>query len=94
MTRPAWPFPARVRRERKASEKTGQATAVSDKIKLPKARPDGTDTGVVSFLLVNLRGKWLVKDIDFDTEDRAKSKYREFGKKNPNATEIPAKPPK
>lgn len=74
-----------------ASDTSGQATAVSDAVKLTKANPDGRNTGVMSFLLVRTSGKWLVKDIDFDTEAKAKSKVDEFRKRYTDAAEAPTK---
>ncbi len=72
-------------------EKKGQAIAVSEAVKLTKASPDGQDTGCLVFALVKSRDKWLVKDIDFRTEEAAKEKVNGFEKKNPGAKEIPAK---
>jgi hypothetical protein len=74
-----------------ASAKKGQAIAVSEKVKIIKPNPDGRDTGVLSFKLLKMKDKWLVKDIDFGTEEKAKGKVKEFGKKNPDAKEVPAK---
>src|SRR5262249_19405903 len=74
-----------------AGETKGEGLAVSEKVKLTKANPDGRDTGVLTFKLVNDKGKWLVRDIDFDTEAQAMEKSKQFGKKNPDAKEVPAK---
>lgn len=71
--------------------KKGQAIAVSEKVKITKPNPDRRDTGVLSFKLVKIKDKWLVKDIDFDTEEKAKGKVQDFGKRNPDAKEVPAK---
>lgn len=75
-----------------ASEKLGQAIAVSEAVKLAKANPDGRDTGVLVFALVRSGNKWLVKDIDFRTEGAAKERLKAFEKKNPDAKENSAKP--
>lgn len=74
-----------------ASSKKGQAVAISEQVKLTKANPDGRDTGVLSFKLVRVNGKWLLKDIDFDTEAKAREKIDVFKKKNPDAEEVPAR---
>jgi hypothetical protein len=47
-----------------ASEKRGQAVAKSEPVRLAKANPDGRDTGVPSFELVRVGGKWLLKDTE------------------------------
>jgi hypothetical protein len=75
-----------------ASEKAGRAAAVSERVKLTKANPDGRDVGCLSFQLVQVDGRWLLKDIDFDTEARAKEKLEAFVKKHPDAKELPGKP--
>lgn len=70
-----------------ASEKKGQAVAVSEAVKLTKANPDGRDTGCLVFTLVRSGGRWLLKDIDFRTEADAREKVKAFLKKNPDAQE-------
>jgi hypothetical protein len=73
------------------SDKKGQAAAMSEAVKIAKPNPDGRDTWYLSFKLVRKNDKWILKDIDFDTEEKAKGKMEEFGKNNPDAKEIPAK---
>jgi hypothetical protein len=72
-------------------ENKGQAIAVSQAVKLTKANPDGRNTGRLVFGLVKSGNRWLVRDIDFRTEDEAKEKVKAFEKKNPDAKEIPEK---
>lgn len=73
------------------SAKKSRACAVSEMVQLTKANPDKRNTGVLSFKLDKVKGKWLVRDIDFDTADKAKSKVEEFKKNNADAKEIPGK---
>lgn len=73
------------------SAKKGRACAVSEMVQLTKANPDKRNTGVLSFKLDKVKGKWLVRDIDFDTTDKAKSKTEDFKKNNADAKEIPGK---
>lgn len=73
------------------SEKKGQAAAMSEAVKLTKADPDGRDSGVLSFKLVREQGKWLLKDIDFDTKEKATEKIKAFRKKYADAKELPPK---
>jgi len=74
------------------SEKQGQAAAMSEAVTLTKANPDKRDSGVLSFLLIRVEGKWLLKDIDFDTKERAAVKVKDFPKQYPDAKELPPKP--
>jgi hypothetical protein len=74
-----------------ASEKKGQAIAVSKAIRLTKANPDGRDTGRLVFGLVKSGNNWLVRDIDFATEERAKEKVKRFENKNADVKEIAGK---
>jgi hypothetical protein len=73
------------------SEKKGRAIALSRAIKLTKTNPDGRDTGCLVFALVESRGRWLLEDIDFRTEEAAREKVEGFQKKNPDAKEIPSR---
>lgn len=68
----------------------GRAIAVSEEVKITKANPDGRDKGHLVFALVKSGDKWLVKDIDFRTEEKAKEQVEEFKKKNPDSKELPA----
>jgi hypothetical protein len=68
-----------------------QAIAVSEGVKLTKAQPDGTDKGVLIFALVKSDDEWLVKDIDFRTEESAKDQVEKFKKKYPDAKNVPSK---
>ena len=70
-------------------EKKGQAIAISEAVKLTKANPDGQDSGLLLFALVRSGDKWLVKDIDFRTDDQAKERVKGFETKNPDSKEIP-----
>ena len=72
-------------------EKRGQALAVTEQVKLTEADTDGPDTGYLVFLLVKSQGKWLVDDIDFNTEERAKRQVEDFKKKNLDARSLPGK---
>jgi hypothetical protein len=74
------------------SEKRGQAAALSEPVTLAKANPDGRDTGVLSFRLVRVGGKWLLKDLDFDTTEKGKERLQDFRKKYSDANGLPAKP--
>lgn len=74
-----------------ADEKKGQAVAVSEEIKITEARPDGRGKGHLVFSLVRAGDRWLVKDIDFRTGEKAKEQVDGFRKKNPDAKELPAK---
>ena len=72
-------------------ETRGQAIAATERVKLTEADTDGPDTGYLVFLLVKSQGKWLVDDIDFDTEERAKRQVEDFKKKNLDAKSLPGK---
>jgi hypothetical protein len=74
-----------------AGEKKGEATAVSDAVQLTKANPDRRDRGRFVFALVKSGKRWLVKDVDFRSEQGVKDKVKQFEKKNPDAKEIPAR---
>src|SRR4051794_36297800 len=74
-----------------ASEKRGEALAVSEPVKLKKATPDGQDTGRLLFTLTRKGDKWLVKDIDVRSEDQTKERVKAFQQKNADAKEIPGK---
>jgi hypothetical protein len=69
----------------------GQAIAVSEEVKITKANPDGRDKGHLVFGLVKSGDNWLVKDIDFRTEEKAKDQIEKFKTKHPDAKELPAK---
>lgn len=75
-----------------ASAKHGRAAAISDPVRLIKADPDGRDTGVLSFQLVQVKDRWLLMDIDFGTEEKARRKLKRFKEMHPDAREIPARP--
>ena len=42
------------------------------------------------FTLIRKDGRWLLKDIDFETEASAKEEIKDFREANPDAKEIPA----
>lgn len=68
----------------------GRAIAVSDKVKLTE--PDhGRDAGYLVFeiTLEKSTNKWLVRDIDFDTEERKKEQVGAFKKDNHDAKPVP-----
>ena len=62
-------------------EDEGNAIAVSDEIK---------DKGYLVFALVRSKDKWLVKDIDLRSEEKAKEQVEKFKKKYPKAKESKA----
>ena len=72
-----------------AGEKSGRAIARTEHVKIAEANPDGRDTGYLVFTLVKSQGKWLVDDIDFDTDERAKQQIEDFKKKNLDAKSLP-----
>jgi hypothetical protein len=74
-----------------ADEAKGRATAVSEKVRVTQANPDGRDTGYLTFLLNKSGGEWRVKDIDFKTEKQAREQVEKFRKKYPDAKELTAK---
>ena len=78
-------FIAGAMREATAS---GRAMAISAVVKLRRANPDGRDSGVLVFSLVRSGAKWLVKDIDFRTEESTRGQLAGFRKKNPDAKEV------
>lgn len=71
-----------------ASKKHGKAIAVSEAVTLAKADPDGRDTGVLVFEILKSEDKWLVDDIDFDTEETAVTKVDGFRQMYADATAI------
>jgi hypothetical protein len=73
------------------SDKNGRAMAVSQPVKLTKANPDGRNMGRLVFELTRMGDKWLLKDIDFRTDEAAQERVKTFGQKYPDAKEIPAK---
>jgi hypothetical protein len=77
-----------------ASDGKGRAIAVSEGVKLAQANPDGRDKGLLVFELKKTDKGWLVRDIDFRTEDRAKEQVKQFLEKYADAKELPAKPAK
>jgi hypothetical protein len=73
------------------STKDGYAAAMSEGVKLLNQKPGKRDTGVISFKLFRVKDRWLLKDIDFDTEDRAREKIKEFIEKHADAEDIPVR---
>lgn len=73
------------------SDKGGYALAVSDAIKLPKARPDGADRGCLLLTLKKTKdGPWLLKDIDVRSADEAAARVKDAKEKYDDAKELPA----
>jgi hypothetical protein len=72
-----------------ADETKGQAVAVSEEVKITRANPDGRDAGHLTFELIKSGGKWRVKDIDFETAEKAKEQVEKFRKKYADAKELP-----
>lgn len=71
----------------------GRAIAVSEQVKLTE--PDhGRDTGYLVFqiILEQSTNKWLVIDIDFDTEQRKKEQVEAFKKDHSDAKSVPVTP--
>ncbi len=77
-----------------ASEKAAQALALSEKVKLTKAQPDGRDSGCLLFTLIKRKDRWLVKDVDFRSQENAGERVQTFLKQNPDTKEIPVSPKK
>ena len=73
-----------------ADAKTGRAVAVSEMVKIAQANA-GTQEGCLVFALVKTGDKWLIKDIDFRTEDKANEQVDKFKTKNADAKEVPPK---
>jgi hypothetical protein len=71
----------------------GEALATSEVVKLAKAQPDGTDKGYLVFTVVKSGGGWVVKDIDFRTEQGVKEQVETFKKDHPDAIRVPADAP-
>jgi hypothetical protein len=65
----------------------GQAIAASEAFKITKANADGLGKGHLVFSLVKSGDKWLVKDIDFRDEEKAKDQVEKFKTKHPDAKE-------
>lgn len=65
------------------------ALVVSEAVKLVMAQPDGTNNGLLVFAVVKSDGRWLVRDIDFRTEESLKAQVESFRKKHPEATLVP-----
>lgn len=67
--------------------------AASEKVRIAVANPDGREVGFLIFDLVKQNGKWLLDDVDFDTEAQAEEKLNRFIQQNhPDVVEVPAKP--
>lgn len=73
-----------------ADDKKGQAIAVSAEIMLMKPSPDGLNKGHLIFNLVKTDGKWLIKDIEIRSKERAAEQMESFKKKCTDAKELPA----
>lgn len=69
-----------------------QALVITEEVKLAKAARDGRDKGPLIVKLTKLKGGWLVRDVDFKTEERAKEELKEFLAKYPDAKAEPAPP--
>ncbi|MCH7729520.1 MAG: hypothetical protein IH991_24045, partial [Planctomycetes bacterium] len=71
-----------------AAEKAGMAIAVSAPVKLTKPNPDGQATGCLAFMLIQVDGTWLVKDIDFEAEAAAVKVIEAFIQEHQDVKEI------
>ncbi|MDY3561034.1 hypothetical protein R5W23_002293 [Gemmata sp. JC673] len=73
------------------SDKHGYAMAVSDPIGLPEKAPAGADRRCLIFTLKKTKdGKWVLKDIDLSTVDKAETLVKELKTRDPDAKPIPA----
>lgn len=68
-----------------------QALATSEAIKLDDdhKQPDGQSDGFLVLSLEVTDGKWLVFDIDFESESGAEKELKRFVEENPNAIGLP-----
>lgn len=73
-----------------ADDKKGQAIAVTEEIALMKPTPDGQNKACVIFALVKTDGKWLIKDIDLRSKEKAAEQVESFKKRCVDAKELPA----
>jgi len=74
-----------------ASAKQGRAFVVTEEVKLARAQPDGRDKGPLLIKLSKKDGEWLVRDVDFKTEEAAKKELKQFLDRFPDARPEPEK---
>lgn len=67
------------------SGKRKEALAITKKIQIKESDPDGRDTGRLVLILTKKTKRWLVKDIDFETEESATEELKRFLKTFPDA---------
>lgn len=60
-------------------------------MKFTKAQPDGREQGPIIIKLTKQDGKWLVRDVDFRTEEVAKTQLKDFLQKFPDAKPVTEK---
>jgi len=72
--------------------KDGRALVVSKPLTLKEPNPDGQDTGRLVFTLAQSEGKWLVRDVDFESEATAADEIERFEKEHPDAKQVEAAP--
>jgi RNA polymerase sigma factor (sigma-70 family) len=65
------------------------ALAVTGPVILREHR--GARKGMIQLTLVKKDGRWLVRDIDFETEESAKAELQRFLAKHPGAKQVPEK---
>jgi len=75
------------------------ALAITESIQIRTPDPDGRDTGRLVLTLIKKtpskkKEPWLVRDIDFETEESAKEELKRFLKKFPDAKLVQANPKK
>lgn len=72
-----------------AGVKNGLAIAVTEQVTVTEADLGEPVTGYLVFSLKNLEDKWLVDDLDFDTEEKSNKQVEEFRKENLDAEFLP-----
>lgn len=73
------------------SAEKGRAFAVTEVVRLTKAQPDGRDKGPLVIKVTKADGRWLVRDVDFKTEEVAKQQLKQFLEKYQDAKPVPEK---
>jgi hypothetical protein len=73
------------------SEKGKRALAITEQVQLAQPQPDGVDKGYLAVTLTQKDNRWLVRDVDFESQESAKEEVQRFLKKFSDAKEMPRK---
>ena len=71
------------------SGKGNRALVITDTVQLAEPNPDGRDKGQLVLTLTRKGKRWLVRDIDFESEESAKEELKRFLKEFPDARHDP-----